>query len=96
MREFAKQFYKSQAWKHTRDLYAASVGGICERCKEHGLIVPGEIVHHKVHITPANINDKSITLNWDNLELLCRNCHALMHKPQKRYKVDTQGRVITL
>lgn len=87
-------FYNTKAWQHCRDSYRASVGGLCERCYKKGLIVPGEIVHHKIHITPKNVNDPNITLNFDNLELLCRDCHGAEHaKNGKRYKVDALGRV---
>ena len=61
-----------------------------------GLYSPGEIVHHKIHLTPDNINVPEIALSWDNLELLCRDCHALAHKPEKRYKIDEMGRVSIL
>ena len=40
---------------------------------------PGEIVHHKTHLTPENIDDPTVTLNEDNLELLCRDCHGVEH-----------------
>ena len=96
MKPYAEKFYSSIAWKICRDAYRRSVGGLCERCKSHGIIRAGEIVHHKNQLTPDNINDPDITLNFDNLELLCRDCHALVHKPEKRYKVDEQGRVVTL
>jgi len=36
-------------------------------------------VHHKIHLTPHNIDDPNITLSEDNLELLCRECHAIEH-----------------
>ena len=94
MREFAKTFYKSQAWKKCRDAYTKSQGGLCERCRAKGLIVPGVIVHHKIHISEDNITDPSITLCFDNLQLLCRDCHADAHKGHTaRYKVDEIGRV---
>lgn len=94
MKEFATAFYKSKAWKNCRELYAQSVGGLCERCLAKGVYRPGEIVHHKVWLTPENINDASITLNWDNLILLCRDCHAEVHeKDVKRYRIDEAGRV---
>lgn len=87
-------FYKTTAWKECRDAYAASVGGLCERCYKQGRIVPGEIVHHKKHLTPTNVHDASIALSWDNLECLCRDCHGNEHrKNKKRYKVDELGRV---
>ena len=95
MREFAKTFYKSQAWKNCREAYAKSQGGLCERCRAKGLIVPGVIVHHKVYLTPENISDTSVSLNFDHLELLCRSCHEREHrKAEVRYKVDKAGRVI--
>ena len=50
-------------------------------------------MHHKIPLTPENVTDPDITLNWDNLMLLCRDCHAAVHKPQKRYTVDELGRV---
>ena len=71
-----------------------SVSGLCERCLARGLYVPGEIVHHKVHITPENITDENITLSFKNLELLCRDCHADEHRRVKRrYSVDESGKV---
>ena len=94
MKPYAEKFYKSQSWKNTRAAYMKSVGGLCERCKKAGLISAGEIVHHKIPITPENINNPDITLNHGNLELLCRQCHYLMHNgSKKRYVVDELGRV---
>lgn len=95
MKDYAKKFYNSQAWKKCRKEYAASVGGLCERCLKNGLIKPGEIVHHKIYLSPENIDDPTVTLNFDNLKLLCRDCHALEHEvTKKRYIVDDNGHVI--
>lgn len=94
MKDYARDFYLSQAWLNCRKAYAKSVGGLCERCLAKGLYVPGEIVHHKVHITPDNIHDETITLDWNNLELVCRDCHADEHrKIKKRYRVDKFGKI---
>jgi 5-methylcytosine-specific restriction enzyme A len=70
----ARRFYKSAAWRKCRDAYFKSKFGLCERCKQ-----PGDIVHHKDYIKPENINDPNITLNHDNLELLCQACHNSEH-----------------
>lgn len=70
--------------------------GLCEVCLSKGLYRPGEIVHHKTPLTPENIHDPAVTMNWDNLQLLCRDCHAVAHKPTKRYKVDKLGRIIVI
>lgn len=94
MKDFAVSFYKSKAWQHCRSAYAKSVGGLCEQCLKRGLVKPGDIVHHKVRLTPDNINDPAVALSWDNLELLCRDCHAKAHGAARRYEVDEMGRII--
>ena len=97
MKDYARTFYSSKAWKDTRRAYTKSKGGLCERCLRKGLYRAGEIVHHKVYLTPENINDPNVSLCWDNLELVCRDCHAKEHdRRQRRYKVDGMGRVTTL
>lgn len=93
--EFAKVFYRSKAWQRCRSEYAKSVGHLCERCLTKGIYKPGEIVHHKIEITPDTINNPAVTLSWDNLELVCRDCHAKLHGSVKRYRVDEMGRVMT-
>lgn len=94
MREFAKKFYKSASWKQTREAYAKSKGYLCERCLKEGLYTPGEIVHHKIHLSPENIKDEEITLAWENLELLCRRCHGAEHATNvRRYEIDFRGEV---
>lgn len=97
MKDYARDFYLSKAWRSTRDAYIKSVGGLCEDCLKKGLYNPAEEVHHKTFITPNNINDPSITLSWDNLVALCRECHRRRHSGKiSRYKVDQYGRVTPL
>ena len=96
VKEYAKSFYKSHAWKQTREEYARSVGYLCERCLAKGVYRTGEIVHHKIYLTPDNISDTTISLSWDNLELVCRECHAELHEARRRrWKVDAAGRVVS-
>ena len=67
---------------------------LCERCLARGLIRQGDEVHHKIRLTPENINDPNISLNWENLELLCKTCHdEERERREKRWKVDPAGRV---
>ena len=95
MQEYAESFYKSQAWQECRDSYIKSVGMICERCSKKGLMTPAEIVHHKKPITLRNIDNPDITLNFDNLMAVCRQCHAELHKKVfHRYTVTIDGKVI--
>lgn len=75
MREFAKAFYESPAWRRTRAYILKRDAGLCVHCGE-----PGAIVHHKIELTPRNIDDPAIALGEDNLETVCRTCHALIHE----------------
>lgn len=89
MKLYAIKFYKSKSWRECRDAFFFYRQGVCERCGE-----PGEIVHHKTYITPANINEPVVTLNWDNLELLCKDCHNREHGSQvtgEDYYFDENG-----
>lgn len=95
MKPYAESFYKSTAWKKTSKAYAKSVGGLCERCRSQGIIKAGELVHHKEPVSPDNIGDVNITLNWNNLQLVCRECHADIHHMERdrRYRIDASGHV---
>ena len=87
------RFYNSEAWRKCRRGYTKYKRGLCENCLKKGILKPGEIVHHKEPLTPETIHDPTKALAWDNLQLLCRDCHATAHKPGKRYKVDELGRI---
>ena len=67
--------------------------GLCVRCGK-----PGEIVHHKTYLTPQNIDNPYITLGEDNLETLCRECHAIEHEGQSAtaggLMFDSEGNLI--
>lgn len=80
-----RNFYNTTAWIKCRDAYIKSVYGLCERCGQ-----PGYIVHHKTRLTDENENDPNVTLNWDNLEYLCLQCHNEEHFSQKNTKIGTK------
>lgn len=86
------RFYRSDTWKLARAIKIAQAGGVCERC---GTI--GEEVHHKTYLTPENITDCNISLNQENLELLCKECHNEEHgrfNSKADYKFDKEGNII--
>ena len=76
-KEYAKKFYKSKAWQRCRASFISSRvsidGAMCQHCKNK----PGYIVDHIEEITPENINDPEITLNHNNLQYLCLECHNI-------------------
>lgn len=93
-KEWAKPFYNSTAWKKLRMSYIAKVYGLCEWCGE-----PGYIVDHIKELTPDNINDPAVSLNENNLQYLCLECHNkktfMRHSPtQYGLKFDEDGNLI--
>ncbi|GHU54720.1 hypothetical protein FACS1894132_09790 [Clostridia bacterium] len=75
-RSVKAKFYRSADWKTARNNYVKQRfdedKGKCEYCRQ----VEGEEVHHIIPLSPKNINDKNITVNFENLKYLCRECHS--------------------
>lgn len=57
---------------------------------------PAKVVHHKIHLTPQNISDPSVTLAFDNFQRLCQDCHAAVHTGYEppRYTFDENGDIV--
>lgn len=70
-------FYHSKAWRDLSYLLRLK-SGKCQRC---GRIADMKQLHahHKVLLTPSNVNDVSISLNPDKIEILCNSCHDEEH-----------------
>lgn len=74
-----KSFYASEAWIKFRLGLIAERGNRCEKC---GKIIPRSIeiiAHHKIELTPENVNDYMISLNPENILLVCFDCHNEIH-----------------
>ena len=92
-KDYAVEFYSSTAWKVCRETYKKKMCYICERCGDIGTEV-----HHIRHITPYNIDDAEVTLNFENLMCLCHRCHMSEHAKSddsRRFIIDAEGHVIT-
>lgn len=105
-RDFARHIYKSKQWERARELCMRLHQGLCARCLARGEYTPAEIVHHKVHLSPENVDNPAVAFAQENLEPLCRRCHALEHpeiygktgapdKP-RRYGFDEFGNLVDL
>ena len=88
-----ERFYTTTAWRKCRAAVLEENCGLCQVCMSKGLIEPAVHVHHKVPLTPDNIDDPRITLDSSNLMALCEECHAEMHM-KRRWRVDESGHVI--
>lgn len=73
-REFSKPLYNSKEWARVRAYCLMRDRYTCQDCGR-----PAEEVHHKEHLTPANIGDVGVSLNPENLVSLCKDCHFKRH-----------------
>lgn len=89
-------FYSSAAWLTFSSMIRASRFSICELCGAPD----AREVHHLVHIKRDNIADPAVTLNADNVMLLCRHCHYAIHERGKlrarRSSFDALGNIINV
>ena len=66
-----KPFYRTQAWKDVADFVYEREGGHCQRC---GRFVFGKQAHRH-HVIPIKKN-KLLSLDSNNIRLLCPKCHV--------------------
>ena len=64
------RFYHSKEWAKVKKIKRLMEHGICQRCGKAGWEV-----HHIIPLTDENVDDPRISLNLENLELLCTACH---------------------
>lgn len=72
-RKWQQKFYNSKEWKLLRDEVRNEKRMRCDDC--HKLIKGKSICDHIEEITDENKWNSRITLNKDNLQLLCLECH---------------------
>ena len=86
------EFYNTKGWKQNRTAYALSKGCICEACGRPVYVsginsyLPKNkrlryVVHHKEHLNDENYTS-DLAYDWNNLELLCIECHNRIHGQQ--------------
>ena len=79
-----KSFYRSKEWEGLRSVLMnerITDNGdlICEICGQPITRRYDCIAHHKVELTDENVNDFSISLNPENVELIHFRCHNRIH-----------------
>lgn len=73
-------FYKSAKWQRIRLSVLSRNHGMCERCNKRA----GTEVHHIIPVTEANVDDYAVSLNEDNLMLLCKECHDAIRRSEEQ------------
>lgn len=69
-------FYNSPEWKLLRNQKFVDSEGLCELCRKNGIISQGKEVHH---IKPIEYYWE-LRLDYNNLILLCNDCHNAQHE----------------
>lgn len=104
-----KKFYSSKAWNDVRKTIWIKQHLLCNRCHRPVYVdgiseyLPKEkrrtgIVHHNIYLDDSNVYDINITLNEENLEGICKECHELEHNKNNTirpdYEFDINGNII--
>ena len=90
--ERIEKFYTTTAWRKARAAVLEEHGGLCQLCLTKGIIEPAVHVHHRIPLTPENLDDPRIALDSAILMALCEECHAEQHRT-KRWRCDALGHV---
>lgn len=78
------EFYKSREWQSFLEvlkLQRINEQGllICEHCGKPIIKKYDAIGHHKIELTPENVNDYEISLNPNNVTFVHHKCHNQIH-----------------
>ena len=84
-----KSFYQSSKWAKFRLAYISKNKPICNICNRFIATAHNITLHHKTELDEVNVDDYTISLNEDNITLLCSGCHNNLHKG-KTSKVSRQ------
>ncbi|WP_075841690.1 HNH endonuclease signature motif containing protein [Clostridium perfringens] len=79
------QFYKSKEWVNFRKIIISEREPRCWHCGDGFKVSDTIVVHHKIELTLANVNDYNISLNPDNVELVHLECHNEIHDKKHGY-----------
>ena len=80
-----KQFYTSNAWRNLLTILRQERTGDdgllrCAYCGKPIVKKYDCVGHHKKELNEVNVNDPSIALNPDNVELIHFGCHNIIHQ----------------
>ena len=74
-----KPFYSSREWQMARKQALLRDHFSCQLCGARA-----EEVHHLIELDETNVNDRSISLNLENLQSLCHDCHTKITMQEHR------------
>ncbi len=74
-----KSFYASEEWQRFRLVIINERGLWCQHCGQLVTKTSELTLHHIIELTPENVCDATISLNPDNILLVCHDCHNKLH-----------------
>jgi hypothetical protein len=75
-----KRFYDSNEWRNLRMSLILIRGNTCQQCERTGFDSANLVGHHSpVELTNENVDNALISLNPDNVLIICRPCHDAEH-----------------
>ena len=74
------KFYTTKAWRDLAYSLKIQANGSCNRCGHNVIDFKYLIGHHKIELSEDNVEDVSVSLNPDNIEVICHDCHNKEHR----------------
>lgn len=74
-----KSFYAHESWQQFRVAIIAQRGPVCQKCNKVIANSSDCILHHIKELTPENVSDYNVSLNPENILVVCHDCHDKEH-----------------
>ena len=77
-----QRLLNAKRWKEVKRIVWQRNNGLCERCREEGIITAGVDCHHIIPVESAKTEQEMERLAYDvnNIRLLCIPCHIKTHQ----------------
>lgn len=87
-----KLYIKLMNSKEWRSLRARKLAAnpLCERHLRQGKVVAASVVHHIIEVESGHteVECRTLAFSWQNLQSLCRECHAEIHKAARSHSLE--------
>lgn len=83
----------SKQWRTLRTAYLQE-HPLCEACQARGYVTASRCVHHKTPVESGHSEKECTELayRWTNLQALCFQCHADIHKEERSHTKEEHQR----
>lgn len=82
MRELRRKAYNTTEWRKLRETYMKQ-NPLCEECLKKGKVTPASSVHHLASPFKTGEVNRTLFLDYNNLQSICHECHAEIHNKEQ-------------